>query len=84
MSDPVAFRWKRFDDSANYRNWGPWHRMAGDCPACCCSGPHVCPTCGGRNHHDPVDGGYAVIHSSLCEACRKDDGGDLAEIEEQR
>lgn len=87
MSDTksaTVFRWRITDPAAP--RWSRWHQLDGDCTGCCCSGPVVCPDCGGREHQEPAEARTTLdtTHDTLCQACREDICGEVVESEEQR
>ena len=58
------------------KDGGEWvtsdpHEHDDDCPRCCCYPPERCEDCGGRYHHEPVEGmtanGWEVVHAHFCE-----------------
>ena len=78
------FQWKFFDGGE--RRWSDDHAKIWPCPGCCCGGPGICPDCGGRFHHEPVEGltadGWEVVHALYCQQEREDQTGEEAEVRE--
>ncbi|WP_329217217.1 hypothetical protein [Streptomyces microflavus] len=78
------FQWKLYDGWD--QRWSNEHTAEGTCPGCCCGGPAVCLDCGGRYHHEPVEGmtadGWEVVHALYCQQEREDQTGEEPETRE--
>lgn len=84
VTAPSSFQWQVYDGGES--RWSDAHAVEGSCPRCCCQGVEQCPDCGGRLHHEPVEGltqdGWEVVHSHYCQQEQEDEAGFKPEMRE--